>query len=54
LKGGHLNHPELEVGTRKRIKNFRFNPNQDIPIKTNESIKDDALDLYRNSTITIK
>ncbi len=54
VEGRHLNHPELEIGTRKRMKIFRVNPIQDLSIKTIESLLNDALDLYRKGTITIK
>ncbi len=54
VEGKHLNYPELEVGTRKRMKIFWVNSNQDIPIKTIESLLNDAVDLYRNGTIIIK
>ncbi|MDG1728658.1 MAG: DUF1801 domain-containing protein [Algibacter sp.] len=54
VEGEHLNHSELVMGTRKRMKIFRVNPNQDIPIKTIELLLNDALELYRNGIITIK
>ncbi|WP_298553435.1 DUF1801 domain-containing protein [uncultured Algibacter sp.] len=54
VEGEHLNHPELEIGTRKRMKIFRVNPNRDIPIKTVKSLLNSALDLYRKGTITVK
>ena len=54
VEGQYLNHPELETGTRKRMKILRVNPNIDIPIKTIEFLLNDALDLYRNGTIAIK
>ena len=54
VEGKHLNHPELEAGNRSRMKIFRVNPNQDLPIATIEFILNQALDLYRNGTIKIK
>lgn len=54
VEGELLNHPELEKGTRKRMKIFRINANQDIPIKTLETLLNDALDLYRDGVILIK
>ena len=54
VEGGYLNHIELEIGTRKRMKIFRVDANADIPIKTIESLLNIALDLYKNGTIIIK
>ena len=54
VEGAYLNHPKLEAGKRKRMKIFKVNPNLNIPIKTIESILNEALDLYRNGTISIK
>ena len=54
VEGALLNHTELEIGTRKRMKIFRVNPIHDLRIKTIESLLNDALDLYRNGTIIIK
>ncbi|WP_255606956.1 DUF1801 domain-containing protein [Pedobacter polysacchareus] len=52
VEGKHLNHPKLEKGERSRMKIFRVNPIKDLPIKTIESILQNALDLYRSGTIT--
>lgn len=54
VEGKYLNHPELEQGNRSRMKIFRINPNEDIPINTVKQILNEALDLYRNGTIKIK
>jgi len=54
VEGKYLDHPELEVGDRSRMKIFRVNPNKDLPIKTIKSILEKALDLYRKGTIKIK
>ncbi len=54
VEGKHLDHPELEVGNRSRMKIFRINPNRDLPITTMELILNQALDLYRNGIIKIK
>lgn len=53
VEGKHLNHPELEEGSRSRMKIFRVNPNKDLPIDFIELLLNDALDLYRNGTIKI-
>ncbi len=54
VEGKHLNHPELEEGSRSRMKIFRINPNKDLPIDFIELLLNDALDLYRNGTIKTK
>lgn len=54
VEGKHLNHPALEKGDRSRMKIFRVNPNADLPRSTIELIINQALDLYRNGTISIK
>jgi hypothetical protein len=54
VEGKYLDYPELEEGTRSRMKIFRINPNKDLPLKTIETILQKALDLYRNGTIKIK
>ena len=54
VEGKHLNHPELEEGDRSRMKIFRVNPKKDLPIKTIESILQNALDLYRSGKIKSK
>ncbi len=54
VEGKHLNHPELEVGTRSRMKIFRVNPNKDLPRKTIEKILQQALDLYRTGALKLE
>lgn len=54
VEGKYLNHPELEEGKRSRMKIFRVNPNQDLPVKTIEDILQKALDLYRTGIIKLK
>jgi hypothetical protein len=54
VEGKHLDHPELEVGKRTRMKIFRVNPNEDLPIETIILILNQALDLYRNEIIKTK
>ena len=53
-EGNHLNHEHLEAGNRARMKIFRVNPNEDIPIKTLQNILNSALELYRNGKIKTK
>jgi len=47
VEGKLIDHPELEVGERKRMKIFRVDPNMDLPIETIEDILRKALELYR-------
>lgn len=47
VEGKYLDHPELEKGDRTRMKIFRVAPNNDLPLKTIESILKSALELYR-------
>ena len=47
VEGKQLDHPELEEGDRKKMKVFRVNPNQDLPIKTIETILQKAIKLYK-------
>ncbi|MES2485418.1 MAG: DUF1801 domain-containing protein [Bacteroidota bacterium] len=54
VEGKHLNHPKLEAGNRARMKILWVNPNADIPVAVVKLILNQALDLYRNSTIKIK
>lgn len=54
VEGKHLNHSELEEGSRSRMKIFRVNANKDLPIDFIESLLNEALDLYRNGIIKTK
>jgi len=47
VEGKHLEHPELEAGTRSRMKVFNIDPNKDLPIEGIKSVLNQALDLYR-------
>ncbi|PKV50666.1 uncharacterized protein DUF1801 [Aquimarina sp. MAR_2010_214] len=53
VEGKHLDHPQLETGDRARMKIFRIDPNNDLPISTINLILNQALDLYRNGIILI-
>jgi len=54
VEGNFLNNPELEKGKRSRMKIFRVNPNEDLPLDSIISLLNDALDLYRKGTILVK
>jgi hypothetical protein len=54
VEGKHLNHPQLEEGQRTRMKIFRVDPTNDLPIDTIKEILQKALDLYRTGVIKFK
>lgn len=54
VEGKYLHHPMLETGTRARMKIFRVNANDDLPVSTIEELLQQSLQLYRNGTIAIK
>lgn len=54
VEGKHLDHPALEQGDRSRMKIFRVNPAEDLPMGTITLLLNKALDLYRNGTIAVK
>lgn len=54
VEGKHLDHPLLEVGSRARMKIFRVNPNEDLPMEALQRLLQEALDLYRNGVIQMK
>ena len=51
VEGKLLDHPGLETGKRARMKIFRVNPGNDLPLTTIEALLNQALDLYRNGSI---
>lgn len=54
VEGKHLEHPALETGKRSRMKIFRLNPNQDLPLAAIEVLLSHALGLYRKGVIKTK
>ena len=46
VEGNQLDHHALEQGSRKRMKIFRVNPNQDIPVELVHELLQLALVLY--------
>lgn len=54
VEGKYLDHPELEEGKRSRMKIFRINPNEDLPINTIETILQAAINLYQTGIIKLK
>ncbi|MEP3839201.1 MAG: DUF1801 domain-containing protein [Algibacter sp.] len=51
VEGQYLNTPELEIGSRKRMKIYRINSNKDLEINRIEFLLNIALDLYRTGKI---
>jgi hypothetical protein len=51
VEGKYLEHPQLEKGSRSRMKVFNVDPDKDLPLKTIELLLNKALDLYRTGTI---
>ncbi len=54
VEGKHLHHPLLEQGDRARMKILRIHSEHDIPLDTVTSVLQEALELYKNGTITIE
>ena len=54
VEGQYLDHPDLEDGNRSRMKIFRVDPHQDLPIDTINPLLQAALDLYRKGIIKVK
>lgn len=53
VEGKHLNHPRLEEGNRSRMKVFRVDSAQDLPIQMINELLLSAIELYKNGTIKI-
>ncbi len=53
VEGKHFDHPDLIIEKRSRMKIMLFDPNKDIPIKTIETILQNAINLYRTGEIKI-
>ncbi|NHF61396.1 DUF1801 domain-containing protein [Flavobacteriaceae bacterium TP-CH-4] len=54
VEGKQLHHPQLEEGNRARMKIFRIDPNNDLPLKVINLLLQSALELYRKGTIKTK
>ena len=54
VEGDRFDHPELIIEKRSRMKIILFDPNKDLPIKTIESILQQAINLYKTGVIKIK
>lgn len=51
VEGKNMDHPKLETGGRARMKVFRIDANQDLPMNTLFVLLNMALDLYRNESL---
>ena len=54
VDGIYLDHPILETGNRSRMKIFRVNSNNDLPLPTIKMLIGMSLDLYRKGLKKIK
>lgn len=54
VEGKHLEHPALETGKRARMKIFRIDPNQDLPLDSIHEVLREALDLYRKGVVRVR
>jgi Domain of unknown function (DU1801) len=53
VEGKRIEHPELKIGNRSRMKIILFDPNKDLSIEIIESIIQKAIDLYKSGEIKI-
>lgn len=53
VEGKRIEHPNLIMEKRSRMKIILFDPNKDLPIKTIKNILQEAIDLYINGIIKI-
>ncbi len=53
VEGKLLLYPELEAGSRSRMKILRISPTKDLPLPLITFLLNKALDLYRNGKILI-
>ncbi|MCD8260334.1 MAG: DUF1801 domain-containing protein [Bacteroides sp.] len=51
VEGKYLEHPGLEAGGRKRMKIFRVNAGEDIPVESLGEMLREALGLYKNGVL---
>ncbi|SHL42600.1 DUF1801 domain-containing protein [Myroides odoratimimus] len=54
VEGMRIEHPLLEIGSRKRMKVLNIDANADLPIHAIIDILQEALNLYRNGVIKTK
>jgi len=51
VEGSRINHPELIIEKRSRMKIMLLDPNKDLPIEKIETILLETLNLYKSGTI---
>ena len=54
VEGKKLDHPDLIIEKRSRMKIMLFDPNKDLPIMTIEAILQQAINLYKTGKIKLK
>lgn len=54
VEGKEINHPELIIENRSRMKIMLFDPNKDLPLSTIRTILQEALNLYKSGKIKTK
>jgi hypothetical protein len=54
VEGKRLDHPDLIIEKRARMKIMAFDPNKDLPIRTIKMILKQAINLYKSGEIKIK
>jgi hypothetical protein len=54
VEGKKIDHPQLILEKRARMKIMLFQPDEDLPVDTIEDILNKALDLYKTGQIKIK
>jgi Domain of unknown function (DU1801) len=54
VEGKSINHPQLLIEKRSRMKIILLDPNKDLPVKIINSILQQAVSLYKTGAIKIK
>jgi hypothetical protein len=53
VEGKRLDHPDLIMEKRSRMKIMLFNAEEDLPVETINTILNQAIDLYKNGVVKI-
>ncbi|MGF2413147.1 DUF1801 domain-containing protein [Ferruginibacter sp.] len=54
VEGKHFNHPDLIIEKRSRMKIILFDADKELPIKTINTILQQAINLYKTGVVQIK
>ena len=54
VEGKRIEHPDLIMEKRSRMKIMLFDPDEDLPVNTIQLVLKQALDLYRSGVIKIR